>query len=263
MGTLTIRAETVDTVGPGVGRVERVHRQRRELDLFFPASSTAHIQIQFDGNWQTFSFVSGGVSPAAVGIRSARLVTLLRRELTLLLHPLFLFAGDALRKRPSGRVVASDAGIEKLLQGTPDKFDDFNTISHKMKRDLWRRFSGVSASTELTILEVGGHHGHTTRLLSWLFGRVIVMEVNADNIVVSQRNNADRDNIFWIQMDAYSEPWTKLGPNEIHAVFVDALHDYGSVISDIHNSFLFPHCSMLIFDDYGLPHFKWCACRCE
>ena len=40
-----------------------------------------------------------------------------------------------------------------------------------MKRDLGRYFG--TAAQSLTVLEVGGHHGHTTRVLSGLFGRVV------------------------------------------------------------------------------------------
>ena len=40
-----------------------------------------------------------------------------------------------------------------------------------MKRDLGRYFGTAAAG--LTVLEVGGHHGHTTRVLSGLFGRVV------------------------------------------------------------------------------------------
>ena len=42
--------------------------------------------------------------------------------------------------------------------------------------------------------------------------------------------------------------------NAIHVVFIDALHDYESVVSDVLNTKLFRHAKTLIFDDYGLPH---------
>ena len=42
--------------------------------------------------------------------------------------------------------------------------------------------------------------------------------------------------------------------NAIHVVFIDALHEYESVVSDVLNTKLFRHAKTLIFDDYGLPH---------
>ena len=59
-------------------------------------------------------------------------------------------------------------------------------------------------------MEVGGHHGHTTRVLSAIFGRVIVLEKSAANLAKSRARNEDRKNVFYLHMDAYSRDWVRI-----------------------------------------------------
>jgi hypothetical protein len=65
--------------------------------------------------------------------------------------------------------------------------------------------------------------------------------------------NRDQKNIFWFKFDAYATSWKILAANVVHVVFIDALHDFESKLSDIWSSFVFRDAHTLIFDDYGHP----------
>lgn len=214
-------------------------------------------EMLFSLRWHRFSLhaVVDAVPLAAVAVREATLTSLLDYEL-----PEEAAASNIGIRAVSnpwppawlGSTEGVPVAVEALVRSTPDKFEQFATVSHRFKRDFARHFAGAGDST---VLEVGGHHGYTSRLLSHLFGRVIVAEKAVENIAASRRVNSDRANIFWVHMDAYTSSWARLRANAIHVVFIDALHDYASVVSDIYNSMGLPDVRALVFDDYGLPHF--------
>ncbi|CAK0912030.1 unnamed protein product, partial [Prorocentrum cordatum] len=64
----------------------------------------------------------------------------------------------------------ADEGLAKDL--LPDKKDDAWTTSSRFKRDLVE----LLGSGGETVLELGAHVGHCTRVLSRLFGAVIAVE---------------------------------------------------------------------------------------
>ena len=57
--------------------------------------------------------------------------------------------------------------MNKILENIPDKREYKETTSLKFKKDLIECFSDIGK--DLTVLEVGTNHGHTTRILSFIF----------------------------------------------------------------------------------------------
>ena len=56
------------------------------------------------------------------------------------------------------------------------------------------------------MLELGTNHGHGTRVLSFLFKKVITMDWREEpNLRMARELNSDRDNITYIQKNLYTE----------------------------------------------------------
>jgi len=140
-----------------------------------------------------------------------------------------------------------------LLKGLPDKTESKTTTSLKFKADFYDYFKGKSE--DLKVLEIGSSLGHSTKLLSHLFKKVIAVDNLEFRHLESQKINGDKDNIDYVVMDVYEDRWNF---EEIDAVFIDCVHDYNHVKSDINNSLsLLKSGGYLIFDDYGLfPEIK-------
>ena len=141
-----------------------------------------------------------------------------------------------------------DFDKDLILDGIPDKDTHKTTTSIKFKKDLIDAFSDDSYG-EATVLEIGTHMGHTTKVLSYLFKKVITINVNPidDNYICK-----DIDNIEHIVMDSYRlEGWPKW--KNISVVLIDAIHNYEAIKKDIQNSLKLPHVGdrYLVFDDYG------------
>lgn len=142
--------------------------------------------------------------------------------------------------------------IEKILEGIPDKRQYKETTSLKFKTDVYNLFKDIGQ--EYVCLEVGTNHGHTTRILSFLFKHVITMDWREEpNLRMAKELNHDRTNITYIQKDVYS-PWNDLNLPIFQVAFIDCGHDYSSVIQDINNCIRYGADNQyLIFDDFGLP----------
>ena len=106
-----------------------------------------------------------------------------------------------------------------------------------------------------TILEVGTNHGHTTRILSFLFKNVITLDWREEpNLRMAKELNADRDNITYIEKDVYASSWDDLNLPKFEVSFIDCNHEYGGVVSDILNCTNYGNSEQyIIFDDYGHP----------
>jgi len=137
----------------------------------------------------------------------------------------------------------------------PNKSDDKNTTSHKFKQDLIEFFKGKNFKT---CLEVGTNRGFTTLVLSYLFDKVITMEIDEDNIKYAKEVCKDRDNITFIKKDVYREDWNQ---TKVDVVFIDCDHSYNGVKQDYNNA-----CELepeyIIFDDYGLPEVQLAVKEC-
>jgi hypothetical protein len=95
--------------------------------------------------------------------------------------------------------------------------------------------------------------GHTTRIFSELFKKVITINKNPidENYICG-----DIDNIKYIQMNAYQQQgWPVWDDGWIDAsvIMVDAAHTYDAVKLDIRNTLrlLYDGEKYVIFDDYG------------
>ena len=143
--------------------------------------------------------------------------------------------------------------IKNILNGIPDKSEYKETTSLKFKKDVIEFFS-KSEFSDKTVLELGTNHGHTTRVLSFLFKKVITMDWREEpNLRMAKELNKDRDNITYVQKDLYNDKWNI--DDKIDVFFIDCVHDFDNVYNDIINcSNLSNDISYFIFDDYGLGH---------
>ena len=92
-------------------------------------------------------------------------------------------------------------------------------------------------------------------MLSGLFKRVIAVDNLEERHQESKKLNPNHDNVEYIVMDVYSQTWNF---EDIDAVFIDCVHDYSHVKSDIDNALrLLKSDGYIIYDDYGLfPEIK-------
>lgn len=140
-----------------------------------------------------------------------------------------------------------------IFQNIPDKREYKNTTSLKFKEDLIEYFS--ETGKDQTILEVGTNHGHTTRILSFLFKEVITLDWKEEpNLRIAKEICHDRNNIKYIEKDVYASSWDDLNLPKYNVSFIDCGHEYEHVISDIQNCIIYGATEQyLIFDDYGHP----------
>ena len=143
--------------------------------------------------------------------------------------------------------------IDFMLKNIPGKRQYKETTSLQFKRDLIKLFSEMGK--DHTILEVGTNHGHTTRILSFLFKNVITLDWREEpNLRMAKELNADRDNITYIEKDVYASSWDDLNLPKFEVSFIDCNHEYGGVVSDILNCTNYGSSEQyIIFDDYGHP----------
>ena len=144
--------------------------------------------------------------------------------------------------------------IDKLLKSIPDKREDKNTTSHTFKRDLYKFFTDPEPFLnyiDKKVLEVSCYKGHTTRILSHLFGEVYAVDFNEEYLEDAKELNKDRDNIIFTKLEIYNEPWEF---PQVEVVFLDADHQYEAVIKDTQNACkLMEAGGIIVYDDYGLP----------
>ncbi|CAJ1371521.1 unnamed protein product [Effrenium voratum] len=115
--------------------------------------------------------------------------------------------------------------------------------------DLREQLGGFSEN--FTVLEVGSYFGYTTRWLSYLFKRVIALDAVPELLQANREYNSDRENILYLRFHTGHHDWSIFSMNAIHVVFLDASHDFESVMQDIDNCLRIPTVSLIIFDDYG------------
>ena len=145
---------------------------------------------------------------------------------------------------------------QEILKGAIGKLDPGgrSTTSVKFKSDLIDYFMDKNLNS---VLELGTWGGHTTRILSYLFKKVITVEMPNEferRILGSGQAadiNKDRDNITYTPLDLYRDNWNF---EEQDVVFIDADHCMNSCISDIDNSLkLVSNGGYLVFDDFSNP----------
>ncbi len=140
--------------------------------------------------------------------------------------------------------------IKHILTNIPDKREDTNTTSLKFKQDLIEFFG--KDYKEKVCLEIGTNKGYTTRILSFLFKKVISCELDPMVLDMARQVNQDRDNIEFLEKDVYGTPWEF---SDISIVFIDCRHEYEYVMMDIQNATRLAKPNqeiILVFDDYGM-----------
>ena len=140
-----------------------------------------------------------------------------------------------------------------ILRNLPDKTESKTTTSLKWKSDFIDYFRDDKYKN-MKILEVGSSLGASSRILSFLFEKVIAVDTLSDRHEKSKKLNYDRNNIEFVIKDVYNQPWDF---EEVDVVFIDCVHDYKHVKSDIDNSIKTFNKPLIVFDDYGLfPEIK-------
>ena len=121
--------------------------------------------------------------------------------------------------------------FEQILKDIPDKRQDKDTTSLKFKKDLIEFFG--EDWKDKTCLEIGTNRGYTTRILSFLFKKVITCEYDSELVNFAKNVNKDRDNIEFLQKDVYQSTWDF---ENIDVSFIDCVHEYENVMHDIQKS---------------------------
>ncbi|NDA64380.1 MAG: hypothetical protein EBX50_20480, partial [Chitinophagia bacterium] len=126
---------------------------------------------------------------------------------------------------------------------------DVWTCSHKMRTDIADFFV---AKRNYKIAEIGAHKGYSTKILSKLFAKVYAVDNSTEWIAFNKHFNKDANNIEYVMLDLYRDPWDVL-PENIEVSFIDAVHSYEGCKSDILNCIRrFKQLKYIIFDDYGV-----------
>jgi predicted O-methyltransferase YrrM len=140
---------------------------------------------------------------------------------------------------------------ENILNEISNKDTAKYTTSKKMKYDILETFFNDKFKDK-TIVEVGASQGQSTRMLSYIFKKVIAIEWDDWNLEQAKKRNQDRNNVEFVKMDLYNDKWEDFLPRNIDVVFIDAGHQYHQVKMDIENSLECFNNPIFIFDDYGL-----------
>ena len=145
---------------------------------------------------------------------------------------------------------------QEILKGTMGKLDPGGrgTTSVKFKSDLIDYFIDKNLNS---VLELGTWGGHTTRILSYLFKKVITVDIpdEFERRILGPGNaadiNKDRDNITYTPLDLYRDNWNF---EQQDVVFIDAQHTYDTCELDVSNSLkLLSVGGYLVFDDLSNP----------
>ena len=146
-------------------------------------------------------------------------------------------------------IYLTDDFKRNLLKGLPDKNESKTTTSLKFKADFFDVFKQSKTKKIRTVLEIGSSLGHTTKILSELFDKVIAVD-NLPERHEQAKRLTKNDNVEYVVMDVYNDNWDF---PKVDLVFIDCVHDYNHVKSDIENALKFCNKEgFFVFDDYGL-----------
>jgi hypothetical protein len=162
----------------------------------------------------------------------------------------FLFLAMLDKRLPLQAIVVAESVEDDGLAADllPDKKEDAWTTSTRFKKDLVELFPNSKGET---MLELGRHVGHCTRVLSRLFGAVIAVEHSEAVLETNVKRTEDLTNIVHLHLHTVLDDWAVFARSRISAVFIDAAHDYHSVRSDIERTLDLPRVHTIVLDDYG------------
>ena len=135
----------------------------------------------------------------------------------------------------------------RILKDSPDKTESKTTTSLKFKSDLISFFK--DKFKDKVLVEIGTSLGYGTKIFSTIFKKVITADVSIEKINFAKDYLKSVDNIEFKLMDVYNQEWD-FGEN-VDVVFIDCVHDYNHIRSDINNALLL-NPELLVMDDYGL-----------
>jgi predicted O-methyltransferase YrrM len=147
--------------------------------------------------------------------------------------------------------------IYEILDTLPEKnLKHKSTTSLRWKRELIDFFIDKNLDK---CLELGTHHGHTTRVLSELFKHVYTIEHQNELINSAKELCKDCNNIQFIHGDAYLDETYYNLPNSFNVVVIDCIHKMDEVLEDIQRSLNYfdeQTGIYIVFDDHGHPESK-------
>ena len=147
-----------------------------------------------------------------------------------------------------GESYLSDEVKRKILLGSVRKSESKTTTSMKFKADTIDFFGDKFKNKVL--VEIGTSLGYGTRVLSPLFKKIITVDCSPEKFTYAKDYLKDFNNIEFKLMDVYNQMW-QFGENA-DVVFIDCVHDYVHVKSDVDNSISTFNKPIIMFDDYGL-----------
>lgn len=140
-----------------------------------------------------------------------------------------------------------------LLNIIPDKQMEWkDTTSRKWKLDLYEFFKDKNLNN---CLEIGTNHGWTALWCSTIFKNVYTIEYDFNRYESAKKHCKNRQNITFINGDAYNNTTYNNIPNDIDVVVIDCVHTYDAVILDINRALNYydGNKMYIVFDDYGHP----------
>ena len=136
----------------------------------------------------------------------------------------------------------------KMLLNSVRKSESKTTTSMKFKADVID-FYGNNFKNK-TLVEIGTSLGYGTKILSPLFKKIITVDSSPEKMEYAKDYLKDFDNVEFKLMDVYNQMWQF--EENVDVVFIDCVHDYDHVKSDVDNSIMTFDKPIIMFDDYGL-----------
>ena len=147
-----------------------------------------------------------------------------------------------------GEKYLKDDFKRNLLKNAVRKSTSKTTTSMKFKADIIDFFR--DEYKDKVCVEIGTSLGHGTQVLSGLFKKVITVDNSPDKLNYAVDYLKNYDNIEFKLMDVYRDKW-QFNENA-DVVFIDCVHTYQHLRSDIENSLNTFNKPIIFFDDYGL-----------
>ena len=139
------------------------------------------------------------------------------------------------------------------IEELPEKSwqDDPNTTSRKFKHDLLD-FFGKPEFKDKTALELGCHYCHTSVILAQCVKHVYAIRENWSHDAYCTLNHKRVENVTIVVHDLYAGKPIPVEQADI--VFIDAVHTYEAIMSDVRNAFNIKSGDKkwFVFNDYGL-----------
>ena len=123
-----------------------------------------------------------------------------------------------------------------------------NYLKDDFKKNLLSDFR--NGFRDKTVVEIGTSLGYGTKILSGLFKKVITLDNSNEKLYEARENLKHLDNIEFRLMDVYRDRWNF--EEKVDVVFIDCVHTYQHLKSDVDNSLNTFDKPILMFDDYGL-----------